>query len=54
METLTQQEVERVSGAKLTVGEAAGATLALMALGAASPFVIGAGAVALVAYAWMK
>lgn len=53
MEILNQQEVEQVSGARISVSQAVGATLSLMALGAASPFVIGAGAVALIAYAWM-
>jgi hypothetical protein len=54
MQSLSQQEIEQISGGKISVSEAAAATIGLMALAVGSPFVIGAGAVALVAYAWMS
>ncbi|WP_374321240.1 hypothetical protein [Pseudoxanthomonas kaohsiungensis] len=49
MRELNATEVEQTTGG-LTVEQAAVATVALMAMGAASPVVITAGAIALVGY----
>lgn len=53
METLTVSEIEQISGGKLTAGQAATITVGLMSL-AVTPVVIGAGCIALFAYAAMR
>lgn len=53
METLSTQEIDQVGGG-ISIAEGAGATIALMGLAAASPFVIGAGCAALLAYGAMS
>lgn len=52
MRELTFNELESVSGGELTQYQAAMLTIGLMALGAASPIVIGVGVAALIYYAW--
>lgn len=53
MQELNLQEIEEVSGGAMNIPTAAKVTLGLMALGIGSPFVVGAGVVALVTYAWL-
>lgn len=53
METLNIQEINEVGGARISAETAMAGTLALMALGPGSAIVIGVGAIALIAYAWM-
>lgn len=50
MEILNQQEVEQVSGGRISIAEGVGATIALMSLCAASPVVITVGGLALLGY----
>ena len=52
MKPLDASEIEQVSGG-LSAMEGAALTVGLMALAATSPFVIGAGCVALIGYALM-
>lgn len=52
MRELTITELGAVSGGGLSNFEAAMLTIGLMALGAASPVVIGVGVAALIYYAW--
>lgn len=50
METMNVQEINEVSGARLSAYEAAEITLGLMAIG--GPVAVGVGALALMYYAW--
>jgi hypothetical protein len=51
MRTLEMNEIDMVGGGALSVGEAAGLTLACMSLAVTSPVVIGVGCAALLYYA---